>query len=172
MHTTARSWGQATRNTYLEPSLSVGAVTGLRDSSDPASNSAMAFRGKMKVTQEFGAFSSCARPVLPDVGKNGHAKVRVDSDFETMRSNITRTYRDMDYNDNDYYVPPDTCTEESPCVDEINIHMAKGVDISARSSEDPVNEHTMSKVPGLVGKNGRKIDVAQKTSSPFTNPVH
>jgi hypothetical protein len=103
MHTTARSWGQATRNTYLEPSLSVGAVTGLRDSSDPASNSAMAFRGKMKVTQEFGAFSSCARPVLPDVGKNGHATVRVDSDFETMRSNITRTYRDMDYNDNDYY---------------------------------------------------------------------
>ncbi|GMI19997.1 hypothetical protein TrCOL_g6704 [Triparma columacea] len=29
--------------------------------------------------------------------------------------------------------------------------MAKGVDISARSSEDPVNEHMMSKVPGLVG---------------------
>ena len=100
------------RNTYLEPSLSIGAVTGLSNTDDPAFDHGAAFRGKMKITQAFGGFSSCARSILPDgdnVGKFGSAMVQIESDFETMRSSVTRTYKTLDLNDVDHYVPPDQC---------------------------------------------------------------
>ena len=86
----------------------------------------------MKITQAFGGFSSCTRSILPDVGKYGYATVRVESDFATMQSSVTRTYRTMDTDGPDHHVPPDTCTEQSPCVDDIDVRMSKGVDISAR----------------------------------------
>mmetsp|Transcript_18993 Transcript_18993/g.39573 ORF Transcript_18993/g.39573 Transcript_18993/m.39573 type:complete len:498 (-) Transcript_18993:68-1561(-) len=156
MYTSATTWPTSEkRNSYLEPSLNVGIVTDFQNS--PDTDSVKAFAGKMKVEQKFGGFQMCTRSILPEVGKFGYAPCKIESDFSTMTSNITKIYRNV-YDGPDrsgeFYVPSGICTNEAPCVDEFNVKMHANVDISGKRASEGVNEHEMTSVQGLTGDYG------------------